>query len=146
MDFRRNRTELAWQHRAYSGSTVIRCDSHRSGRSKLRSPARQAGPTKPHPSTSILPEWTFGEAELSSYRNTRQTTADLSLTAGSEAICCDLRRSGRGRPRSPARQAAPTKLLPKYVHSAGMDVRRSRTELVPTAHRTTAYWRLTARS
>ena len=85
---------------------AICCDLRRSGRGRPRSPARQAGPTDSgrHSSTSILPEWTFGEAEPSSQGNPRENTAAW-------AICCDSRRTGRGRPRSPARQAGPTSIV-----------------------------------
>ena len=64
IDVRRSRTELAQQHalntmrfQLHHNSPVIYCDSRRSGRGKPRSPARQAGPTKPLTvSRSFLPD------------------------------------------------------------------------------------------
>ena len=58
-------------------------------------------------SRSILPEWTFGEAESSSHGNTLQIAERLGLTVDFVVIYCDWGRSGRGRPRSPPRQATP---------------------------------------
>jgi len=97
----------------YTEFGAIFCDPRRTGRGRPRRPARQAGRTKPLPSsTSILPEWTFGAAELSSHCNTRDPPDSSGVYTEFGAIFCDPRRTGRGRPRRPARQAGRTEPLP----------------------------------
>ena len=79
------------------------------GRGRPRSPARQAGPTwRRSISRSILPEWAFGEAEPELVTQTALNNTRLVVTRHSGVTHCNSRRSGRGKPRSPARQAGPT--------------------------------------
>ena len=64
------------------------------------------------PGRSILPEWTFGEAEPELAPGHPLNARMFSVHPGLINVRCVLRRTDRGKPRSPARQAGPTKLLP----------------------------------